>query len=90
MAGFFTVIFSGVFFPPSLLPPWVQKISSLIPLTDALEGMRLALLRGYTIDQLSGILVRLTVFAVVFLIVGISGFNAAVRIGKHMGSLTQY
>jgi len=90
VGGFVMVIMSGVFFPLSLMPQWVQSAARLIPLTDALEGMRLALMQGYDFGQLSGIFIRLIFFAIVFLILGVSGFNSAVRIGKEMGSLTQY
>lgn len=90
VAGFAMVIVSGVFFPPDMFPSWMQKISRLIPLTDALEGMRLALLRGYDFYQLSDIILRLTAFAAVLMVVGLLGFNWAVRIAKNVGSLTQY
>jgi ABC-2 type transport system permease protein len=88
--GFLIVVFSGVFFPPSLLPQSVQSIAGLIPLTDALEGMRLVLLQGHDFDQLSAIVWRLAVFATALLAIGVAGFNRAVAIGKHTGSLTQY
>lgn len=88
--GLLIVLFSGIFFPTDLLPVELQKIAAFIPLTDALEGMRLALLQGYGIQELQGILFRLTGFAVVLLVLGFTGFNMAVRAGKHMGSLTQY
>jgi ABC-2 type transport system permease protein len=90
VGGFVMVIMSGVFFPPDLFPSWMQKISRLIPLTDALEGMRLTLLRGYDLHQLSGIITRLGMFAAVLMLVGLVGFNWAVRVGKSVGSLTQY
>lgn len=90
VVGFLMVIFSGVFFPSSMLPEWVRRIAAFIPLTDALDGMRLALLRGYGVQQLSSTMWHLCLFAVVLLTIGIAGFNGAVRIGKHMGSLTQY
>lgn len=90
VGGFVMVIMSGVFFPPDLFPSWMQAISRLIPLTDALEGMRLTLMQGYGLYQLSSILVRLAVFAVVLTGVGLAGFNYAVRVGKEVGSLTQY
>jgi ABC-2 type transport system permease protein len=88
--GILTLTLSGVVFPASVLPPWLQNISSMIPLTAALDGMRLALLRGYGLRDLAGTLATLAVFAVVLLTAGILGFNQAVRIGRRTGSLTQY
>ena len=90
VAGFVMVVLSGVFFPPQMLPAWIQKVASLIPLTDALEGMRLVLMQGYDFNQLSGIILRLVIFATVFMALGLAGFNVAVQIGKKVGSLTQY
>jgi len=89
-AGVLTLMLTGVLFPTSLLPGWLQAAASLIPLTSALDGMRLALLQGYGVAELSGILVRLSVFAAVLLTTGILGFNFAVQIGRRTGSLTQY
>ena len=90
MLGFVIVLSSGVFFPPSMLPDWARAIANFIPLTDALEGMRLILLRGYGFEQLSGIMARLSVFAVVLTAAGLAGFSMAVRAAKKLGSLTQY
>ena len=44
--GDLVLIIGGVLFPTSMLPPWIDRISRLIPLTPALEGMRFALLKG--------------------------------------------
>jgi len=84
------LLLCGVLFPPSLLPGWVQTLAAFIPLTAALEGMRFALLRGYGVQALAGIIMQLVGFAVVVLAVGISGFNLAVRLGRKTGSLAQY
>jgi len=88
--GLVFLMLGGVLFPPSLLPRWIQFLAGLIPLTPALEGMRFALLQGYGFPQLSGILVRLSVFALVLLGSGILGFNYAVQLGRRTGSLSQY
>ena len=36
----FTVMLAGVYYPVSILPPWVQAISALIPLTYLLDAFR--------------------------------------------------
>lgn len=84
------MLVSGMLFPVKLLPSWLRHVSELIPLTAALEGMRLAVLKGSSVGELSPILVRLCVFAVLLLAVGIGGFNYAVKLGRQQGSLTQY
>src|SRR3972149_5620909 len=45
-AGAIAYVFSGAFFPVSILPPFVQVISSLLPFTYAMHGLRAALLTG--------------------------------------------
>lgn len=84
------MLVSGMLFPVKLLPGWVQYISDLIPLTAALQGMRLAVLKGSSLTDLTPILVRLSIFAVLLLAVGLGGFNFAVKLGRQQGSLTQY
>jgi ABC-2 type transport system permease protein len=84
------LLLSGVLFPTKLLPYWLQRLAELIPLTAALNGMRLALLKGASPGELAPILIRMTVFAAVLMTTGILSFNLAVRMGRRRGSLTQY
>ena len=90
VAGYLVVLLSGVLFPVTLLPRWLQTVGELVPLTHALDGMRFALLKGYGLYDLSLILLKLMVFAVVFVSLGMVLFNAAVRIAKRTGSLVEY
>jgi ABC-2 type transport system permease protein len=88
--GLILLMFGGVLFPTSLLPSWIQTTARLIPLNSALDGMRFALLQGYNLKQLQGVLINLSVFSAVLLSAGFIGFSAAVRLGKKTGSLTEY
>jgi ABC-2 type transport system permease protein len=90
VAGYFIMFATGVFFPIALLPHWLQVFSAFIPLTYALEGMRLALLQGASLSDLSSILIKLSIFAVVLLGGAVTGFNLAVNAARQSGSLTQY
>jgi ABC-2 type transport system permease protein len=89
-AASLVLLVSGVLYPVELLPDVLQTIGGLVPLTHALEGMRLALLKGATVAELSATLISLSGFAIVLLTVGIGAFDRAVAIAKHTGSLTQY
>jgi ABC-2 type transport system permease protein len=80
----------GVLFPPSVLPHWMQAMAALIPLTYALDGMRHALLQGWSLAQLSPVLIRLAVFALLTLICGFAGFSWSVKLARRTGSLSQY
>jgi ABC-2 type transport system permease protein len=88
--GFITILVSGVIFPRSLLPSWIQTLSELIPLTHALDAMRLAILHGDGLDALGMVLVKLAVFAVVLPVLGFTAFNHAVTLAKLRGSLVEY
>ncbi len=90
LAGYVVVLLSGVLFPISVLPDWVRALGELVPLTHALDGMRLALLQGYGFQDLGMVFLKLTVFAAVLLPAGMGLFNAAVRIAKRTGSLVEY
>ncbi len=88
--GYVVMLVTGVLFPVTLLPGWMQQLSLFIPLTHALEGMRLAVLQGQHLGELAPIILKLGAFAAALLTVGVVSFNLAVRTTKHTGSLTQY
>ncbi len=90
VAGYLVILLSGVLFPIDVLPGWLAKLASLVPLTHALAGMRLALLKGYDMHELVRELLKLSAFAVVLLALGMTAFNQAVKIAKRRGSLTEY
>lgn len=90
LMGYGVILSSGVLFPSTLLPGWVQNIGAAIPLTHALEGMRLALLQGRTPAELAPIIFKLIAFAAVLQTVGLAGFNTAVHFTKRAGSLAEY
>ncbi len=88
--GMIVLLFSGVLFPPSMLPGWMQHAAEVIPLTPALEGMRHAMLQGYSLQQMLPTLGRLAAFTVFFVLAGIWGFSWSVSLAKRTGSLSQY
>ncbi len=86
----FSGLLGGMYYPVSVLPVWMQKIAYFFPLTNALEGARLALLKGYTLGQLAPYFMSLTVFTAVVMPVSILGFKYAVKRAKMDGTLTQF
>lgn len=90
LMGFGVILISGVVFPIGMLPGWVQTVGNMMPLSHALEGMRLAILQGKSVGDLSSIIIKLVVFAAVLQTIGLYGFNSAVNITKRMGSLSEY
>lgn len=80
----------GLYYPVSVLPGWLQKVSIFLPITYALQGMRFALLKGYGLRQLMPEITRLGLFALIMFPLGLIGFNLAVKKAKRDGSLTHY
>jgi ABC-2 type transport system permease protein len=83
------VSLTGLFFPRSVLPSWIQQLSNLLPLTHALEGMRRAL-QGQSLQQVAGQLTALGVIFLACLPLTIWALNWAIRRAKQDGSLVQY
>lgn len=80
----------GVYFPITVLPLWVQKISSLLPITYSLHGMRMAILKGYSVIDISPDIFALILFSIIFLPFSIFCFKFALRKAKKDGSLLYY
>ena len=83
-------ILGGLYYPVSVLPGWLQKLSYLLPVTYSLEGMRLALLQGYSLRELMPNIVALLLFSTIMLSLSIFIFGYAVKKAKIDGTLTQY
>lgn len=90
MLGLIVLVLSGVVFPREVLPTWMQYVAEIIPLSHALDGMRLAMLTGADLGDLGAIMLKLAAFAILFLPLGIYAFNAAVDVAKRAGSLVEY
>lgn len=93
VSGIFTTLsslFGGLYFPISVLPDWLQTISYLLPVTYALEAMRLSLLKGYALSELMPNILVLSIFAVTTLPLSIVIFAYAIKRAKRDGTLTQY
>lgn len=83
-------LLGGLYYPISVLPGWLQKFSYLLPVTYSLEGMRLALLKGYSLSELMPSILALVIFSIIILPLSILIFGYAVRRAKMDGTLTQY
>ena len=86
----FSGLLGGLYYPISVLPEWLQKLSYLLPVTYALEGMRLAVLKGYSLAALQPNILALLLFSVIMLPLSILLFGFAVKKAKQDGTLTQY
>lgn len=82
-------LLGGALFPISMLPDWLQPFAGLVPLTHALNGMRLALHGAPLFDVLPEVGALLLMDAV-FLPAAVFAFNWALNRAKREGSLVQY
>ena len=85
-----STLLGGVYYPITVLPDWLQAISRLLPVTYALEAMRLALLQGASFAELWPNILALLIFGVTLLPASLLIFRYAVRRAKEDGSLTHY
>ena len=81
------LLVSGVYYPTSILPGWMQLISRLSPATYVLDAVRRALIDGEGVGQLLPDLWPLVIMAFVFIPLGLWGFGKAERYAKRTGKL---
>jgi ABC-2 type transport system permease protein len=86
----FSSLLGGVYYPVAVLPAVLQALAALLPITYALNALRLALLQGASISELAPDLLALGAFGVVLLPASLLSFRWAVRRARIEGSLTQY
>lgn len=81
------LLVSGIYYPVSALPPWLQMFSVFSPATYALQGVRAALLEGAGWSILGPILLRLFLMAGVLIPLGLFIFGLAEAYAKRAGLL---
>ena len=83
-------LLGGVVFPVALLPPWIRWVSSLLPVTYALDGMRKSLLASVSFAEVLPDIAALAVFNIILLPASLLAFRLAVRKAKKDGTLSHY
>jgi ABC-2 type transport system permease protein len=83
----FLLVVSGVYYPVSVLPQWMQWIATISPATYALRGIRGAVLNGDGLGARSGDLWPLVVLGVVAIPLGLAVFRTGERYAKRHGKL---
>ena len=79
------LVVSGVYYPVSVLPGWMQAIATISPATYALRGMRAAILEGKGLAWAD--VWPLIVIGVVSIPLGLAIFGAGERHAKRHGKL---
>jgi len=83
-------LLGGVVFPVSLLPPWIRWVSSLLPVTYALDGMRKSLLASVAFSKVLPDVAALAIFDVLLVPLSLLAFRLAIRKAKRDGSLSHF
>ena len=83
-------LIAGTLFPVSALPRPVRFLSSLLPLTHSLTGMRLALLQASGSGVLRREIEILAIFAAILLPLSLIFFSWTVRRARQLGTLCFY
>jgi ABC-2 type transport system permease protein len=81
------LLVSGVYYPISVLPEWMQVLSRLSPATYVLDGVRAGLLDGLPVSALLYDVVPLVIMGIVLIPAGIWAFGRAERYAKRTGKL---
>ncbi len=81
------LLVSGVYYEIDVLPPWMQAIATVSPVTYALEGSRAALQHGAGLAELWDSISVLLVMGVVFVPLGLFVFHLGERYAKKTGKL---
>lgn len=88
--GTLSELLGGVYFPLVVLPAWLQEVSWFIPMTHALEGLRLSLLQGAELSQVFGHFLWLLAFSAALLPLSLLALRWAFRQSQKEGSLAHY
>jgi len=81
------LLVSGVYYPVSVLPRWMQALAAVSPATYVLEGMRRSLLQGAGLSALLPYVVVLLVIGVACVPLGMVIFAWSERYAKRSGKL---
>ncbi|MGE0600108.1 MAG: ABC transporter permease [Dehalococcoidia bacterium] len=84
-----SLLISGIMYPTSVLPHWMELLSPLLPLTHAAELTRFIFLNGADSSQAGLHLAALAGFCVL-LPIGIFALNISLDFARRTGSLSQY
>jgi ABC-2 type transport system permease protein len=81
------LVVSGVYYPVSVLPQWMQWLATISPATYALHGIRVAILNGAGLSATFDDLWPLLVLGAMSIPIGLAVFGAGERYAKRHGKL---
>jgi ABC-2 type transport system permease protein len=81
------LLISGVYYPISVLPPWMQVLSHLSPATYVLDGVRAGLIEGTPASELGADIWPLLILGALLIPFGLWAFGRGERYAKRTGKL---
>jgi ABC-2 type transport system permease protein len=81
------LLVSGVYYPITVLPTWLQAVAIVSPVTYMLDGLRDSIQRGYSVTALWPNIWPLALAGVVLVPLGLVAFGQAERYAKKAGTL---
>ena len=81
---------SGAMFPSTSLPRPLEWLARIVPVTYAIDGMRMAMLQHKSVIAMAPTLVALAGFGVVMLALALWGFSLSLRHARQNGTLSFY
>ena len=81
------LVVSGVYYPVSVLPEWMQWLAKISPATYALEGAREAIIDGAPVSAMWDEIWPLIIIGIVSVPLGLWVFARGERYAKHHGKL---
>lgn len=85
--GSVLLLVSGVYYPISVLPDWMEALAKLSPVTYALRGIRAALLDGAGMGTLWGSIWPLLIIGAILVPLGLFVFSVGETFAKRTGRL---
>lgn len=85
-----SALLGGVYYPATVVPSWLARLTPLVPLTYGARMVRRALLEGEGVAGVAGDLVRLAGVSLSLVAVGAATLALALRHARRAGSLGQY
>lgn len=81
------LLVSGVYYPISVLPGWMQGLARVSPATYVLEGMRATVLEGRATTELGQYLLPMALIGALTIPLGMAVFTTVERYAKRTGRL---
>jgi ABC-2 type transport system permease protein len=81
------LLVSGVYYPITVLPGWMQAVAHVSPATYVIDGVRRGVIEGTPVSHLVGDIWPLVVMGIVLIPLGMWTFSRAERYAKRTGKL---